>query len=55
MKESLLAQDKGPRRSNLNSTMAVALTARQFASRRGVPRLYAVAGPLDTARIEDRP
>jgi len=52
--ESPLFEDKRATRSNLNSTMAVALTARQFASPRGAPRACAAAGPIDAALIGGR-
>ena len=53
--ESRLFDEKRAARSKLNSTMAVALTARQLASPRGAPHARAVAGPIDAASIAERP
>lgn len=49
MNESPLLEGKRATRSNLNSTMAVALTARQFAS-----PPCAAASPIDAAPIGER-
>lgn len=54
MNGSPLLEEKRSTRSDLNSTMAVALTARQFASPRSAPRARAVAGPIAPTPIGER-
>ena len=53
--ESALFEDKRSTRSKPNSTMAVALTARQFASPHSAPCVRAAVGPIDAATIGERP
>lgn len=54
MNASPLVADKPGTRSKLNATMAVTLTARQFASRRGSPPICAMAGPIDAKPVGER-